>query len=215
VPTTTTDQQLTLPSATDLADVVAALTALTTGIESRLVKRYTSSADRAARNPSPTAGEVHYITDLGQLWLWTSSTVHIVIGQQPYGVIASRSTNLTISTGAVTAATFPTATYPNSSMFTAGGSQITLPETRPYLLAGGVDWNVSGVGVRITYIEHAGNEVPGSRDYATGSAGDVVGNSCVGHVYATAGDVVRLMVYQTSGGNLDALSGRLSAFTAV
>ena len=60
--TLTTDQQILLPVGTDLNDVVTHLTATVnngsgSGIESRLVKRYLSAADRSARNPTPATGE--------------------------------------------------------------------------------------------------------------------------------------------------------------
>jgi hypothetical protein len=61
--TITTDQQLTLPANGDANDEVTAMTSYNGGVENRLVKRYLSAADRAARNPTPNAGELSYRAD--------------------------------------------------------------------------------------------------------------------------------------------------------
>jgi hypothetical protein len=48
--TTTSDQQITIPVGTDAADAPVAFTNQTSGLESRLVLRYTNEADRTARH---------------------------------------------------------------------------------------------------------------------------------------------------------------------
>jgi hypothetical protein len=68
VTTNTTDQQILLPVNTDLNDVVTHLAGAVnngsgSGIESRLVKRYLSAADRTARNPTPATGELSIRAD--------------------------------------------------------------------------------------------------------------------------------------------------------
>lgn len=68
--TTTTDQQLTIPSNTDANDIVTMISSLIVGtaaVESRLVKRYLSSTDRTARNPTPAEGEFSYLLDVNEL----------------------------------------------------------------------------------------------------------------------------------------------------
>lgn len=87
----TTDQGLTIPVLADNANVPTTVGALmgansttgassSTGLESRLVKRYASTADRTARNPSPATGELSWRTDLsgyeyytGAVWLSLTS----------------------------------------------------------------------------------------------------------------------------------------------
>lgn len=60
----TTNQGLELPDGTDNANVVLAMTNYNTGVESRLVQRYLSIADRTARNPTPFEGEQSWLADL-------------------------------------------------------------------------------------------------------------------------------------------------------
>lgn len=66
MPTSTGDQQLTLPVLGDAADQSVSFGSYNTGAESRLVKRYTNEADRTARNAAPTAGEFSYLTSPGR-----------------------------------------------------------------------------------------------------------------------------------------------------
>lgn len=85
--TLTTDQRIVLAQSTDLNDFVTAEAALlgsstagasgTSGVESRLVKRYLSAADRTARNPTPAEGELSVLADTnlvqaytGTVWSW-------------------------------------------------------------------------------------------------------------------------------------------------
>src|SRR5687767_14729528 len=60
--TNTPDQQITLPSLTDLADNPLAFTDMIADVETRLVLKYTDEADRAARHTAPVEVDV---TDLG------------------------------------------------------------------------------------------------------------------------------------------------------
>lgn len=70
----TTDQGLILPVASDGDNVPTAFTDFTgglsdDGVESRLVKRYLSAADRTVRNPSPNTGEISFRAD-GPIYEW-------------------------------------------------------------------------------------------------------------------------------------------------
>ena len=58
MPANTTNQQITLPIGTDLANNPTAFTDMIADVENRLVQRYTNLADRTARNPAPTQGEL-------------------------------------------------------------------------------------------------------------------------------------------------------------
>lgn len=66
MPVNTSNQQITLPIGTDPADGPQAFTDQTADLENRLVQRYTSAADRAARNPAPNTGELSFVT--GNTW---------------------------------------------------------------------------------------------------------------------------------------------------
>lgn len=57
MPTTTTDQQITIPVGADLADVVAAMASAIADIQTRLNLRYANAADRAVRHPVAIEGE--------------------------------------------------------------------------------------------------------------------------------------------------------------
>jgi hypothetical protein len=63
VSTVTADQGLFIPAGPDSADQPFDFTSMYAQLESRLVKRYATDADRTARNPSPNAGEVCYLAD--------------------------------------------------------------------------------------------------------------------------------------------------------
>lgn len=75
MPTPTTDQGLILPLATDADNVPLSMTAYNgpNSVESRLVKRYLSVADRTARNPAPTEGELSYLLDINRYEYYTGA----------------------------------------------------------------------------------------------------------------------------------------------
>lgn len=64
--TVTTNQGITIPVGTDAADNPQAFVDMIAGVEGRLVQRYTSNADRAARNPTPATGEMSLVA--GNTW---------------------------------------------------------------------------------------------------------------------------------------------------
>lgn len=57
----TTNQQITYPVGTDLADNPTAFLDMLADVEGRLVQRYTTDADRLARNPAPTTNELSIV----------------------------------------------------------------------------------------------------------------------------------------------------------
>lgn len=64
--TVTPNQSIIIPVGADAANNPLAFTDMIGGVENRLVQRYTSTVDRAARNPAPTAGELSFIA--GTTW---------------------------------------------------------------------------------------------------------------------------------------------------
>lgn len=86
--TTTTNQGLTLPTSGDLNGVSTHMALYNAGVENRLVQRYVNTTDRLTRNPTPTEGELSYLstedryeTYNGSSWVplyaagaWTSYT---------------------------------------------------------------------------------------------------------------------------------------------
>lgn len=73
MPTTTSNQALTLPAGSDNANVPTSMTAYNTGVENRLVQRFTSSADRSVRNATPTEGELSYLIDSNRYEYYTGA----------------------------------------------------------------------------------------------------------------------------------------------
>jgi hypothetical protein len=79
VTTTTTDQGLILAASSDNDNVPQSMADYNgtsgggTGVESRLVKRYTSTADRTTRNTSPATGELSFRTDISGYEYWAGS----------------------------------------------------------------------------------------------------------------------------------------------
>jgi hypothetical protein len=77
--TTTTDQGLILAAASDNDNVPQSFSDYNgasgtgVGVESRLVKRYTSTADRTTRNTSPATGELSFRSDISGYEYWAGS----------------------------------------------------------------------------------------------------------------------------------------------
>lgn len=90
--TLTTDQGLILPASSDPDNVPTSFTSYNTGVESRLVKRYLSSADRTTRNPTPTAGELSYLASTGALEIYTGSAWDHPFATLPRGVMGTPTT---------------------------------------------------------------------------------------------------------------------------
>lgn len=64
--TNTPDQQITIPVGGDAANNPLAFTDMIADVETRLVSRYTSEADRTARRPVPVEGELSYLADVNR-----------------------------------------------------------------------------------------------------------------------------------------------------
>lgn len=64
--TTTPNQGIVIPVGTDPADNPDAFVDMIAGVENRLIQRYTSTADRTARNPTPATNEMSIID--GTTW---------------------------------------------------------------------------------------------------------------------------------------------------
>jgi hypothetical protein len=119
VPTDTSDQQLTLPANADSSDLVTAMTAYNTDVESRLVKRYNSSAERTVRNPAPTEGELCWLLDSNRFEYYTGAAWDIVV---PSAFASYRNTNAqSIPTATDTKVQFDTAVE-TSTAVSAGGT---------------------------------------------------------------------------------------------
>lgn len=104
--TTTTDQGLILPASGDQDNVPTSFTSYNTGVESRLVKRYLSSADRTARNPTPATYELSILASTGALEMYDGAAWSHPFPSLPRGIMADPvSTN---SSGTATSGTTET-----------------------------------------------------------------------------------------------------------
>lgn len=103
MPTLTTDQGLTLPATTDADNVPVSMTAYNgpNGVESRLVKRYLSIADRTTRNGAPAEGELSYLIDLNRYDTYTGAAW---VPLYPATVFAALVTSFTTASVAYTTA---------------------------------------------------------------------------------------------------------------
>jgi len=84
-----------LPSSGDSSDAVTAFTSYNDGVESRLVKRYASAAERTVRNPTPNEGELSYLTDSGRYYSYDgSSWIDFIAAIAPLSASDSDSTTI-------------------------------------------------------------------------------------------------------------------------
>ncbi|WP_433232418.1 hypothetical protein ACQP2H_10565 [Micromonospora sp. CA-248260] len=122
-------------------------------------------------------------------------------------VRARRTTTLSLTSGTLTAVTLDTSDFDNSSMFTPGGSLITLP------IAGVWGFQVYGsfasnaTGQRRFLMEIGTTGVYTGIDSRPAVSGDVTHITLSGSYVASAGDQLRVVAHQTSGGALNLLAG--------
>lgn len=98
MPFNTANQQITLPIGTDAADGPQAFVDQTADLETRLVQRFTSFADRTARNPAPTLGELSIVTSNTWFDRWTGA---VWLPVTPIKVVKSASQTVNNSTALV------------------------------------------------------------------------------------------------------------------
>ena len=74
MPTDTSDQQITIPIGVDPADNPVAFVNSTADVEPRLVRTYTSEADRAARMTSLAENNISGLADVDRVEVWSGTT---------------------------------------------------------------------------------------------------------------------------------------------
>lgn len=90
--TLTTDQGLILPVPSDSDNVPTSFASYNTGVESRLVKRYLSAADRTTRNPTPETNELSILASTGALERYSGSAWVHPFPTMPLGVMGTPTT---------------------------------------------------------------------------------------------------------------------------
>lgn len=121
----TTNQGLDIPDGSDNANVPLSFVNYNTGLENRLVQRYLSVADRAARNAAPFEGELSYLIDLNRFEYYTGTSWITVIGTYDYSadVTGFNTTSLTYTTVGATVVG-ATVVAPPSGMIRVGWSSL-------------------------------------------------------------------------------------------
>jgi len=75
MPNNTADQQIPIPAPADLANNPSAMTSMVAPIESRLVRRYTTAADQAARDLAPVANQISGQADTGRIQVYDGAAL--------------------------------------------------------------------------------------------------------------------------------------------
>lgn len=132
-------------------------------------------------------------------------------------VRASSSADQSIANGTPTALVFGAEQYDSDSMHTAGGSTLTAPGTgwtgRVFRMVGNARFAANATGARQLYIQTNGGVIVASVTVNATTGGAVTDLSVAGDYILNAGDSVALVATQTSGGNLNVLSGSTTNFS--
>ncbi|MEU1602691.1 hypothetical protein [Micromonospora matsumotoense] len=116
---------------------------------------------------------------------------------------ARRTTILSLTTGTLTPVSFDVNDFDNSSLFTAGGTLITLPVAGHWGFSAYGGFASNATGQRRVLVEIGTSGVYPGRDARPAVSGDLTHATCSGSYVASAGDQLRMVVHQTSGGALN------------
>jgi hypothetical protein len=130
-------------------------------------------------------------------------------GVYPPGALARRQTNQSIASGAATAVSFDAELFDNttgSTMFVPTSTDITVPDSGLYIAAGWVDLDANSTGIRqLEIFQNASSVWKDARSAQSALTGRI---SITGFLVCTAGDVIEMWVYQSSGGALNVTAAR-------
>lgn len=160
---------------------------------------------RLSSFPTPTdTGEIFWHTGYtpNRLYMWNGTVWVPLISTIGSRVV--RSTNYTLINNSVAALTFDAERTDTDAIHSTSVNtdRLTAPVAGVYLIGGSTRYATNAVGVRTTYIEQNGSVIIGL-DTKAGISGTLTDISLNTLYYLNAGDYVRLMIFQTSGGNLD------------
>lgn len=125
----------------------------------------------------------------------------------PYAARVYNAANISVANATGTALTFNSERRDDGSLHSTSVNtdRLTAPVTGWYMLWGNVEFAVNATGFRtVSFRVGATPDIYGA-EQAAAVAGDttIIGATCLIHL--TAGDYVRLFVYQTSGGALNVI----------
>jgi hypothetical protein len=134
----------------------------------------------------------------------------ILLAQDPPGCIARRTTTQSINNTTFTAISFNSEVVDNDSMFAATSTDITIQHDGYYLAIYGIDWATNTTGTRVINILQNAVAIPeGSKELPAGGTGNHRDTGCVAFTAVTS-DVIRMEVWQNSGGALNVDTARLA-----
>lgn len=148
-------------------------------------------------------GQLLYYRDLDKYKFYNGSTISdLNRGLIIPTTIARRAANQSIPDNASTFISFDTEEYDNSLAFSPTSTTITIQETGIYSIAANCSFAINGTGVRFMDIFVNANRESGSYHFTAGS-GTPAALSAALIKSCTAGDEIKLSVYQNSGGALN------------
>lgn len=100
MPANTSDQQITYPIGTDLADNPLAFTDMLADVEPRLVLKYTNTADRAARHTAPTENDLTGLATENRYDVYNGAA-YVSLETRGYHAYARRTVDGTAGSGLV------------------------------------------------------------------------------------------------------------------
>lgn len=201
--TFTTDQGLIIPSLTDAANLITAFGDYNTNLETRLAKRYESSVHRAAVNTAPELGERSLLKDTlrAEFWNGTAYKSEALTHRRPMAR-ATRSTAQSIANGSSTEyITFDTEDFDTDGMFAPSSTTITVVTSGLYIIAAYNLFVANANGIRSLLVERNGSTI--YDDDAPGNASSGTTQTAFTVMSLSAGDTMRLRMYQNSGGALN------------
>lgn len=190
MPTTTTDQGITIPVDADSADNPVAFTNNVAGIEQRVVRQYTNEADRTARMLVLPENAVSGLASENRMDVW-DGTNHISLYRRSLFAMAYKAANqtLTPSSTALQSVTDLVVAMPAAGTFSFRGviyyDSGTTPDIKfAFLLPAGAGLRWSGLGVVV------GGTSTGDASFVTVTASD----SAIGFGGAGAGTVLACQI---------------------
>lgn len=158
--TNTPDQQITLPVGTDLADNPLAFTDMIADVETRLVLKYTNTADRAARHTAPIEGDLTGLATENRYDAY-SGTAYVSLESRGYHFYVRRTTDSTPVNNSTVLVNDPVlvgsldsgATYQwQAGIFYDSGTtgDIKFAFTTPTFAAGNMRWMGQGLATTAT-----------------------------------------------------------------
>lgn len=100
MPANTSDQQITYPIGTDLADNPMAFLDMLADVETRLALKYTNVADRTARHTAPQVGDLTGLSTEGRYDVYDGAA-YVSLNRRAYHAYARRTVDGTAGSGLV------------------------------------------------------------------------------------------------------------------